>query len=713
MPENTTIVKTLKHFIEAVYIVIILVMAAATIIEKFYGQTTIYASAWFATLWALLSVAGVCYIFRKKLYKRPVVFCMHIALVLILIGALTTHIVGERGQVHLRLDATCRSYIVKSNDGSEMPAQLPFSVKLDSFAVLMYPGTQSPMDYISLITITDGAQTSKQQISMNNVAEYGGYRFYQSGYDYDERGTILALSHDPWGIGLSYAGYFMLFASMLLLLILPNEGFRKALRKISATAATLLLLLISNQVVAQPQTLSPKAAAEMCNLYVYYNERICPLQTVAKDFTTKLYGKSSYKGLTAEQVFTGWCFYPYSWKDEPMIKVKMGDKKYVSYSELSKRTNSTIDDEKINIIRMLIGGQLTRVFPYEDNKQLTWFSPTDNLPIGMPEAEWNFVRRSFDYLGELAVTEKSDDKFIETIGKIRKYQTKNAADTLPSDMRFGAEKLYNKLDYTRPLSMTLATIGIVAFIFFVIKWAGGKVIHRGIILSLNIIVALTAVYLLLVMTLRGYVANHLPITNGYETMQFMALTTLVITLIMQRKFVLIFPFGLLITGLSLMVSMFGESNPQITNLMPVLASPLLSVHVCVIMVAYSLLAFMMFNGITALIMELKGKKQQSEHLYFISRALLYPALFLLTIGIFIGAIWANQSWGRYWGWDPKEVWALITMMVYAIPLHSSIIPQLQKSKPFHLFAIIAFFTVLMTYFGVNFLLGGMHSYANS
>ncbi|MCQ2203720.1 MAG: cytochrome c biogenesis protein CcsA [Bacteroidales bacterium] len=193
----------------------------------------------------------------------------------------------------------------------------------------------------------------------------------------------------------------------------------------------------------------------------------------------------------------------------------------------------------------------------------------------------------------------------------------------------------------------------------------------------------------------------------------MALVSLILTLLLQRRFILVFPFGILLAGLTLMVSMFGESNPQITNLMPVLSSPLLSIHVCVIMISYSLLAFMMFNGLTAVVMEHLGMKQQSIMLYNISRMLLYPALFLLSAGIFIGAIWANQSWGRYWGWDPKEVWALITMMVYAIPLHHSIVPALAKPRGFHIFSIVAFLTVLMTYFGVNFLLGGMHSYAAS
>lgn len=214
--------------------------------------------------------------------------------------------------------------------------------------------------------------------------------------------------------------------------------------------------------------------------------------------------------------------------------------------------------------------------------------------------------------------------------------------------------------------------------------------------------------------LRGYVSNHLPLSNGFETMQFMAWCTLLLTFLLQRKFAMLLPFGFLLCGLTLMVSMLGESNPQITQLMPVLQSPLLSIHVVVIMIAYSLLAFIMLNGVTAVILHQSQKecKEQIERLQIISQIILYPAIFLLAIGIFIGAVWANVSWGRYWGWDPKEVWALITMLVYALALHPRSLPWFHRTMFFHVFCITAFITVLITYFGVNFLLGGMHSYAN-
>ena len=212
--------------------------------------------------------------------------------------------------------------------------------------------------------------------------------------------------------------------------------------------------------------------------------------------------------------------------------------------------------------------------------------------------------------------------------------------------------------------------------------------------------------LLFAFGLRWYVAGHVPMSNGFETMQFMALATLVVSCLTHRRFGVMLPFGLILSGFALLVSFLGQSNPQITNLMPVLASPWLSLHVSVVMMGYALLAFTMLTGIMGLCLP-----RQATQLMLLGRLLLYPAVFCLGIGIFLGAVWANQSWGAYWSWDPKETWALITFMTYAIAFHNHSLPWLSKPRHFHWFCTLAFLTVLMTYFGVNFVLGGMHSYA--
>ena len=263
--------------------------------------------------------------------------------------------------------------------------------------------------------------------------------------------------------------------------------------------------------------------------------------------------------------------------------------------------------------------------------------------------------------------------------------------------------------------MACICIGLICFIYYCHCMASQKRTSRKAIIILNILLWIVFTYLSAAICLRGYVSNHLPLSNGFETMQFMAWCTLLLTFLLQRKFAMLLPFGFLLCGLTLMVSMLGESNPQITQLMPVLQSPLLSIHVVVIMIAYSLLAFIMLNGVTAVILHQsqKGCKEQIERLQIISQIILYPAIFLLAIGIFIGAVWANVSWGRYWGWDPKETWALITMVIYAIVTHLHLIKRCNSLWLFNVTSVIAFSSVLMTFFGVNYFLSGMHSYGQN
>ena len=196
-------------------------------------------------------------------------------------------------------------------------------------------------------------------------------------------------------------------------------------------------------------------------------------------------------------------------------------------------------------------------------------------------------------------------------------------------------------------------------------------------------------------------------------MQFLALCALVTAVALCRRFSFAIPFGFILTGFTLLVANISKMDPQITQLMPVLVSPWLSAHVSVIMIAYCLLAFIMLDGVLALILiSHENCTEQVKQLTLLSRLLLYPAVFLLTIGIFLGAVWANVSWGRYWAWDPKEVWALVAFMVYGAAFHRRTLPWLRRPLAFHLYMVAAFLVVLMTYFGVNYLLGGMHSYAN-
>lgn len=723
-----------RHIPFLILAVIIIMLMTASFVEKATG-TQLYATWWFIATWALLAVSSAVLLFSVRIYRRPATLLLHVSFLFILAGALVTHVCGVQGVVHLRLDAPQERFL---DSETQTEQSFPFMLRLKEFQVENYPGTSSPMDYLSVVDVIDNGQTKATlHISMNNIGQHAGYRFYQSAFDDDRQGTVLSVSHDPWGIGITYTGYGLLLLAMLLLLVLPGEGFRRLLsneenrHKLTVVTLAFVFTQLSIPISAAPKTLPRDVAAQFGQLYAYHNGRICPLQTVAKDFTMKLYGKSAYKGLTAEQVLMGWMLFPTEWTEEPCIKVK-GDVadiigcegRYASYqqfhdangyklesrlSESSPASRSIHEaDEKLNILLMLFNGNLVRIYPYQHDQQLQWFSQGDRLPQDMPQDKWLFVTKSMDYIGELAWTQDYA-QMNQVVQKIRRYQQQEGGQLLPSDRLFQAELVYNKADYTRPLAMLLLTVGLLAFGFYLAAWLKGRQPSRWLRWTLGAVLVATIAYQLFVIGLRGYVSGHLPLSNGHETMQFMSLCVLLLTLFSQRRYKLAMPFGLLLGGMTMLVAMMGEANPQITLLMPVLASPLLSIHVCVIMVAYTLLAFTMLNGITALF--LRKHPQQLEQLTHISHLMLYPATFCLAAGIFIGAVWANQSWGRYWAWDPKETWALITLLVYAIALHRTSLAWLRRPVWFHLYMVLAFLTILMTYFGVNFFLGGMHSYA--
>lgn len=748
--------KLLKRTAFSLLGILLLILTIATILEKIYGtdfvNEYIYSSVPFVILWGVTAITSLLYIIKSKLHRQPVIFLLHLSLLFILAGAFTTWIYGEQGTMRVRQGEQQTSF----TDSKGISHQLPFSITLNQFEIIYYKGTLAPMDFISHISVADKDchRQIQGKVSMNHIFSYQHYRFYQSGYSEDNEGSVFSVSHDPYGIGITYAGYTLLLLSTVFFFFSPQSRFRQLLKSpLLHRSLTVILLLFafslnSNFLKANstsPKVLPREVAEHFGDLYILYNNRICPLQTFARDFTVKLYGSSSYKGLTPEEVLTGWLFYYDSWKNEPIIRIKSNEARKLleiegSYARL-KDYISTINeyklekmmnhirsgeqvtdkrgieeaDEKFNIINLVCTGAMMKIFPCRNiaGKTLEWYSQSDQLPQDMDNDKWVFIRKSMSYVNEMIVMKKYNDACL-LLEKIKKYQQKECDGLLPADNKFKAEKIYNQFDYSKSVAMACICIGLICFIYYCHCMASQKRTSRKAIIILNILLWIVFTYLSAAICLRGYVSNHLPLSNGFETMQFMAWCTLLLTFLLQRKFAMLLPFGFLLCGLTLMVSMLGESNPQITQLMPVLQSPLLSIHVVVIMIAYSLLAFIMLNGVTAVILHQSQKecKEQIERLQIISQIILYPAIFLLAIGIFIGAVWANVSWGRYWGWDPKEVWALITMLVYALALHPRSLPWFHRTMFFHVFCITAFITVLITYFGVNFLLGGMHSYAN-
>lgn len=725
--------------------VVVFVLMAATILEKIHSTelvlSKIYTAPWMIALWTVATVCSLAHIILSGLHRRLRIVALHLSFVVILVGALTTHLTGREGAFHLREGESVDEFMLR--DGR--PHKFGFWVTLDDFELRYYDGTFAPMDYVSHLRLSDEAGSVEGVVSMNNILRHKEFRIYQAGYDADAEGATLMVQHDPYGIAITYAGYIMLLLSFILFFLDPSSMFRKllrhpALRRLSVVV--LFVLLAPVGVLAHesplPRTLSPEAADSFCDVLVYHNHRIAPLETLAIEFTQKLTGKVEYRGLSAEQVFVGWYLFADEWTEEPMIKIKgeavrrelgieggyarlvdfIGNDGYKLDNMLrsdsrSLRQSAELATEKFSLVSMLSMGTLLRVFPSTESQSgdTVWYSPTDELPATMSGDEQLLVRKSLALVAQ-AASGDDEQRVIEMMHDIARYQ-RSVAHALPSERKIAAERLYNSINYNRPLAMSCLTLGILSLLWLINLRREGRGV-RVLRSLLYIFLVVLALYLSLHIALRYYISGHIPLANGYETMQFMAWSSVVITLAIARRFRLALPFGLLVAGFTLLVAMLGEASPRITQLVPVLQSPLLSIHVMVIMISYTLLAFIMLNGISAMVLRaLRGAEASAdvEYLAVVSRIMLYPAVALLTAGIFIGAVWANLSWGRYWGWDPKEVWALITMLIYAALIHTSSLRALRNPMTFHLFAVVAFLAVLITYFGVNFFLGGMHSYA--
>lgn len=688
---------------------LIVYMAVSTVLEKVSGTAAAmewgYHSPLFIAMWAVAAVSGAVLYLISARRLSVAVSGIHLAFVLILAGALLTHFGGRQGAMHLRTGEDAATEYL-SEDMEVHP--LPFSVSLKDFEVVYYPGTFSPTDYVSTLEIVDGGHSGELQVSMNRVGKYRGYRFYQSGYDEDAEGSTLSVSLDPAGIPVTYAGYSLLMLSLAGFFFQKGTGFRKALSRLSKTGAAAVLMALPAGLVSAtasaasvsaelPGHLPEETAAAYGRMYVYYNGRVCPMQTFARDFTMKLYGRRSYGGLSPEQVLTGWIFHADSWVS---TLEEAGD----PGSRAGKKAR-----EKQDLVMLVRTASILKTFPYvgEDGRPV-WYSPVDRLPSDMDSGQWIFIRKVMSLAGE-AVMKQDYGSAAAVFGKIREYQEKTAGEFLPSETRTAAERLYNAVERPKPVSMLCVSAGLVLFILYGLfpGVAAGRSLWR---ISATVLPALVFVYLTFILGLRWYVSAHVPMSNGFEVMLLLAWHTMMLGTFIQRKFPLILPFAFLLGGFALLVASIGESDSAIAYLMPVLSSPLLSIHVMSMMISYTLLGLVMLNSIMGLVRHRVSGESLSTSAD-VSLVFLYPAVFFLAAGTFLGAVWANVSWGSYWAWDPKEVWALITLLVYSFALHGKTLKVFGNPEFFHWFCILAFLCVIVTYFGVNYFLGGLHSYA--
>ena len=752
-----------KKIIFILYILVLVCMAAATIVEKSqgtdYAHAHYYGAWWFILIWAVLAALGAFYIIKRKV-KCASTLALHLSFIIILAGALLTHISAKRGMIHLRIGQPTDTYMAQDEEQGMKEEKLPFSLCLQKFEAKMHDGTNAVADYSSKFTVIDGDDKSEGEVSMNNIYSHRSYRLYQSSYDEDGKGSVLAINADPYGIPVTYTGYALLFISLVWMLFDPKGGYRKLLKspllKKGALMTALILSMGNIQTLhaesatgnLQNAVLPKETAEKFGELHILYNDRICPVQTFALDFCKKIYGARSYQGLTAEQVLSGWVFYGNTWASEPFIKIKSGEMKtamnlpdYASLNTFFNREmggytigqyvqeyyNGQQDkfhqqaadiDGKIQIIMELREGISLKVLPYTFTKNVkatkdhsfikagttTWFSPVDKLPQAVEHQHALYIRNVFSLLnGDVKAgnTSRVNEFFV----KMKKYQEVSSGNSLPTNTQYKAERINNAFPFATILFMANLTLGFIALFYTIYRMTKKREI-KALNIALPILLGVSFLALTFGLALRWIISGNVPMSNGYESMLTVAWFVMLISILMQLRIRIVMVFGFLISGFFLLVSHINQMDPAIGQMMPVLNSPLLSIHVSIIMMSYALLSLTFICGIMGICLRSHGEELQA-----LSRIFLYPALTTMGFGIFIGAIWANVSWGNYWSWDSKETWALITFMIYAVVVHTQSLPVFRKPLVYHIYITLAFLSIAMTYFGVNYFLTGMHSYA--
>jgi len=752
-----------KKIIFILYILVLVCMAAATIVEKSqgtdYAHAHYYGAWWFILIWAVLAALGAFYIIKRKV-KCASTLALHLSFIIILLGALLTHVSAKRGMIHLRIGQPTDTYMAQDEEQGMKEEKLPFSLCLKKFEAKMHDGTNAVADYSSKFTVIDGDDKSEGEVSMNNIYSHRSYRLYQSSYDEDGKGSVLAINADPYGIPVTYTGYALLFISLVWMLFDPKGGYRKLLKspllKKGALITALILSMGNIQTLhaesatgnLQNAVLPKETAEKFGELHILYNDRICPVQTFALDFCKKIYGARSYQGLTAEQVLSGWVFYGNTWANEPFIKIKSGEMKtamnlpdYASLNTFFNREmggytigqyvqeyyNGQQDkfhqqaadiDGKIQIIMELREGISLKVLPYTFTKNVkatkdhpfikagttTWFSPVDKLPQAVEQQHALYIRNVFSLLnGDVKAgnTSRVNEFFV----KMKKYQEVSSGNSLPTATQYKAERINNAFPFATILFMANLTLGFIALFYTIYRMTKKREI-KALNIALPILLGVSFLALTFGLALRWIISGNIPMSNGYESMLTVAWFVMLISILMQLRIRIVMVFGFLISGFFLLVSHINQMDPAIGQMMPVLNSPLLSIHVSIIMMSYALLSLTFICGIMGICLRSHGEELQA-----LSRIFLYPALTTMGFGIFIGAIWANVSWGNYWSWDSKETWALITFMIYAVVVHTQSLPVFRKPLAYHIYITLAFLSIAMTYFGVNYFLTGMHSYA--
>ncbi|WP_411030485.1 cytochrome c biogenesis protein CcsA [Spongiimicrobium sp. 3-5] len=666
--------------------------------------------------------------------------------------------------------------------------ELPFAIKLNDFIAEKYPGTERGYaSFMSKVTVED-QRAFDYDIFMNNILDHQGYRFFQSGFDPDERGTILSVNHDLVGTWITYIGYFLLYIGLMGIMFFGKTRFKdlaNSLDKLKAKKAGMTTILAlgfvlhgtaqdthahtaapaAQQVdsILQTTIVSKEHAAAFGKLIIQDDGgRMKPINTFSSELLRKLSLKSSYKDLNADQVFLSMMLNPAVWYNTAFIALdKKGDNdsirtiigvtdeqrfvkatdffeadgkyKLAPYLQKAYATNTPNKfeqdfkdaDLRLGLLNRALGGEIIKIFPLLNDENNKWISAveyrsgqyqvTDSLYA-------NFVKNAVPYYLSTLQTAKATGDYTgadRLLQAFKQNQQNHGSEVLPSDAKIKAEVVYNSLDIFNRMYKYYAVIGLLMFFVLIFRIFKDREIWRVATFFFKGTIMVFFVWHTAGLILRWYISGHAPWSDAYESILYVSWATMGMGLLLGRKSHMTIAATAFVTSLLLWIAHQNWVDPAIANLVPVLDSYWLMIHVAVIVGSYGPLTVGMILGVVALLLIIltneknKAKMELNlKELTIVNELTLTVGLVMLTIGNFLGGQWANESWGRYWGWDPKETWALISIMIYAFVIHTRLVPGLRGKWTFNFLSVAAFGSIMMTYFGVNFYLVGLHSYAS-
>jgi cytochrome c-type biogenesis protein CcsB len=643
---------------------------------------------------------------------------------------------------------------------------LPYSITLDDFQLVKYPGSNNPASYESHVRLYDtekGIDGEEVRIYMNHPLTHRNFKHFQSSYDKDEKGTILSVSYDP-GKWPTYIGYMMITLGFILIFI------KDLIWKKQAVAVLALLISLSafspifaadhsghNHAPLHEKNFLSESNREFASQIVMqdFRGRMKPLDTYFRELSMKVTKRENFDGWEPVDLCLSWMTNPQPWFEEDVIRVRFPavreflklpeSKTHVSAASLfnengqyilSDEVNNSLRtpdrdrskfqrkllklDERFNIYYNALNGGGLRLYPMPGDQNNKWLE-FDEL-MNMPDGEYiTNCKTAFDAL--LKGIAQSDNEIIwNGLTATDKIQKEFGAEVIPSERSIKSELWLNQSHAFRNVTMPY----ILAFVLLISAFFWNLIKHKGApykwthpLFGIGTLLFWGSLaYHLYAYVLRWVASGRAPLSNGYESLIFIALATAIAGVVFEfgQKRGSASGISALLTMLILSVAMLSTFDPEIGPLVPVLASYWLNIHVTVITGSYGFLGLgSLLGGLILILHLMKGPgklhiKASIKTLDKLQFNVLVVGLGLLSVGTLLGGVWANESWGRYWGWDPKETWSLVTILVYAIAIHFKWLPGMNRPWVMASASFASIASIVMTYFGVNYFLSGLHSY---